>query len=376
MDERDLLALLYKGGRGLRTIQLTATTRTDHSAVAKAMEQWSRTDRASRSVMYASGREIERPRFYEETTRLWIERPDKIREEVDGQSPRYGVSIGDTWWIWNESQGAITNSGSPNHHAGLGQSYELLLEPAPLLPNFDFAICGEEKQAGRKAIRVHADARPKTDQRRFLPPLPVGSEECEFVVDLEYGILLRLTALFDNEPGMDMQIREIAINEPIPPETFEFRPPPGEKVEDAAQQHGIRDEPIDEVARRASFTVFIATRLDSPWRMRAMYLPKRRGQPHEHVHLHYHRDDATHSFGINQQLADAPLIFTAVSEPEEINHGGERLRVVRPTESFPLGSARLIRGGTSIEITSDNLPLERLLAVVDSLQPAPRDAES
>lgn len=375
MDERDLLALLHHGGRSLRTIRLTATTRTDHAALAKAMEQWSRGRHVSRSVMYATGPEIERPRFSQETTRLWIERPDKIREEVDGQFPRYGVSIGDTWWMWSEMQGAITNSGSPNHHAGLGQSYELLLEPAQLLADFDFAIRGEEEQAGRKAIRVHAHARPTSDQHTFMPPLPVGSEECEFVVDLEYGVLLRLTALFESEPVTDMQIQEIAVDEPIPPEIFEFAPPPGEQVEDAAQQHSIRDEPIGKIAQRASFVVFIATKLDGSWRMRAMYLPKRRGQPHEHVHLHYHRDDATHSFGINQQLADAS-IFTAVSEPEEIEHGGERLHVVRPTESFPLGSVRLIRGGTSIEITSDNLPIERLLGIVDNLQPAPGEDES
>ena len=288
---------------------------------------------------------------------------------------RYGVSVGDTWWMWSELQGAITNGGSPNHHAGLGQSFELLLEPAQLLADFDFAICGEELQAGRKAIRVHAHARPKGDQHRFMSPLPVGCEECEFVVDLEFGVLLRLTALFESEPVMDMQIQEIAVDQPIPPERFEFSPPPGEQLEDAAQPHGFRDEPIGKVARRASFTVFIATRLDGPRRMRATYLPKRRGQPHEHVHLHYHRDDATHSFGVNQQLADA-RIFTAVSEPEEIERDGEKVHIVRPTESFPLGSVRLIRDGTSIEITSDNLPIERLLAIVDSLQPAPSDDES
>jgi outer membrane lipoprotein-sorting protein len=375
MDERDVLVLLHHGGRSLRTIRLTATTRTDHAALVKAMEQWSHARNVSRSVMYATGPEVERPRFSEETTRLWIERPDKIREEVDGQFPRYGVSIGDTWWMWSELQGAITNGGSPNHHAGLGQSFDLLLEPAQLLADFDFAIRGEEEQAGRRAVRVHAHARPKGDHHGFMSPLPVGCEECEFVVDLEYGVLLQLTALFDSEPVMDMQIQEIAVDEPIPLETFEFAPPPGEHVEDAAQQHSIRDEPIGKVARRASFTVFIATKLHGPWRLRAMYLPTRRGQPHEHVHLHYHRDDATHSFGINQQLADAP-IFTAVSEPEEIEHCGERLHVVHPTESFPLGSVRLIRDGTSIEITSDNLPIERLLAIVDSLQPAPRDDES
>lgn len=377
MDERDLLVLLHRGGRDLRTVRLTGSTRTDHEAVSKAMERWNRERQGrSRSVMHAHGPAIERPRFYEETTRLWIERPDKVREEVEGQFARYGVSVGDTWWMWNDVQGAITNNGAPNHHAGLGDSFLRLLEPAHLLPIFDFTIVGDEEHAGRPTFRGHARRRRTTsDEHRFMPPLPVGTEECEFLVDIEHGTLLRLTALFDGDPGFDMQIEEIAYNEPIPPETFRFTPPPGEPVEDVSEQsRAIRDEPIEEVARRASFTVFIATGLEEPWRMRAMYLPKRRGQPHEHVHLHYHRDDAAHSFGINEQAADAPLMFTAVSEPEPVERNGEQLHVVRPSESFPLGSIRLIRDSTSIEITSDNLSIERLLSIVDSLRPAPRDA--
>jgi hypothetical protein len=373
VDDRDLVFLLHSGGRDLQTVRLMATSRTDHEAVAKAVERWNRRTHGTMSRMYATGPAVERPRFIEETTRLWIERPDKVREETEGEFPRYGVSVGSTWWMFNEHQGAITNNGAPNHSAGLGQQFNLMLEPAQLLPHFDFELGSKEQYAGRPAVRVRARERPARDQRRFLPPLPVGCEEAEFLVDLEHGTLLRLTALFEGEPGVDLQITEIAYNEPLPPDTFVFDPPAGETVEDITQQRGPRDEPIEEVVRRSSFPVFIATGLEEPWRMRAMYLPKRRGQPHQHVHLHYHREDATHSFGINQQPADEPLMFTAVSEPERVERNGEQLHVVRPTESFPLGSVRLIRDGTSIEITSDNLPIERLFSIVDSLQPAPRD---
>jgi outer membrane lipoprotein-sorting protein len=373
MDERDILFLLHSGGRDLRTVRLTAASLTDQEVVAKAVERWSRRTHGSASRMYACGSALERPRFLEETTRLWIERPDKTREETDGQFPRYGVSVGATWWMFNEHQGAVTNNGAPNHSAGLGQQFDLMLEPAQLLPDFDFELGSKKQHAGRLVVGVHARRRSAGDQRRFLPPLPVGCEEAEFLVDLEYGTLLRLTALFDGEPGVDLQITEIAYNEPIAPETFVFEPPAGETIEDISQQRGVRNEPIEDVVRRASFPVFAATGLDGSWRMRAMHLPVRRGQPHEHVHLHYHRDDATHSFGINEQPADAPLMFTAASEPEEIERNGEQLHVVQPTDSYPLGSVRLIREGTSIEIRSDNLTVERLLEIVDSLRFVPQD---
>jgi hypothetical protein len=64
-------------------------------------------------------------------------------------------------------------------------------------------------------------------------------------------------------------------------------------------------------------------------------------------------------------------LFTAVSEPEEISHNGVTMLVIRPTDAFPLASVRLTRDGTSIEITSDNLGLDRLLEIATSLRPAP-----
>ncbi|HEY7397086.1 MAG TPA: hypothetical protein VH538_02190 [Gaiellaceae bacterium] len=372
MDLRDLVALLHRGGRDLRTVRLVGTTRTDHEAVANAMERWRRERHDNAVVMRAYARDpaIERPRFEEQQTRLWVERPDKAREEVAGRDARYGVAVGSTWWLWVEGQGAMTNNGAANHHAGIGDGFRLFLEPAPLLPGFDFEVLGEVEQAGRRAARVRARARPSGDEGRLFGRLPAGCEECELAVDVEHGTLLRLVALLDGEPGVDTRIEEIAYDEPIPPETFEFVAPPGEEIEDVTLRRDLR-LPIDVVAERASFTVFVADGLDGEWRLHARHLPQRRGQPHEHVHLHYHRADATHNFGINEQPADAEPFFTTGREPETVERGGRTLKVVRPTESFPLGSVRLTVEGTSIEVTSDNLPVERLLELADGLKPLP-----
>ncbi len=103
-----------------------------------------------------------------------------------------------------------------------------------------------------------------------------------------------------------------------------------------------------------------------------MHLRPRRAQSYEQVHLHYHRDDAARQFGINEHRADAEPMFVAAAEPEELERNGERLHVVRPADAFPLATVRLRRDGTSIELTSQSLTLERLLEIVDGLRPAPR----
>ena len=273
------------------------------------------------------------------------------------------MRVGDTWWMYSEQLGAMTNNGSPNQ-AGLGQEFELMIEPAPILPLFDFEILGKEVQASRPALRVRGIQRPLAEGTPFLPsPLPAGCDDYELVVDLETGTLLRVVGLIDAEPVVDLQIVEVVFDEPITPETFAFEPPAGESIEDTSQREPLHPLPIEAVAERASFRVFVATGLEEPWRMHAMYITSRRGQPHEQVHLSYHRDDALHSFAINQQPADAPDLFTTAGEAEQIEHDGITMLVTRPTERLPLGGVQLTRDGTTIEVTSDNLPIDELLEI-------------
>jgi diguanylate cyclase (GGDEF)-like protein len=190
-------------------------------------------------TLSSGGSTRERPRFVEETTRLWLERPDRVREEKTGAFPRIGVRVGDTWWHYNEYQGAITNNGS-GVNTGLGGEFGLILEPAPLLPWFDFEILGDEVQADRPALRVLGRLRPAPRRAFFLPPpLPAGCDLFEFVVDREQGTLLRVVALINGEPALDLQIVEVAFDEPIAPETFVFEPPAGVTVKDVRDREGV-----------------------------------------------------------------------------------------------------------------------------------------
>ena len=367
----ELLAALHGGGRSLRTVQLTATSRADHQALMQAMERLSRQSGGSVMRMYARGPAVERPRFFEETTRLWLERPDKVREEREGEFPRFGVRVGDTWWLYSEQQGALTNNGEPNHQSGIGGEFELMLEPAPILPLFDFEVVGEELQASRPAVRVRGRQRSLGDGAGFLPsPLPHGCDDYEFVIDLETGTLLRAIGLIDGEAALDLQIVEVVFDEPIAPEMFVFTPPDDETIEDVAEHRTPLSLRIDEVAERASFAVFIATGLEEAWRMHARHVAPRRRQPFEHVHLGYHRGDGAHSFAIDQYSDAAGERFAAAEEYEALDHDGTTMHVIRPTEQRPLAIVRLQRDGTNIEITSDNLAVETLLDIATSLRPA------
>ncbi|HZR96819.1 MAG TPA: hypothetical protein VFA56_14065 [Gaiellaceae bacterium] len=369
MEVRDLLALLHGGGRALRTVGLTATSRTDTEAARRAMERWHRQRAETTVSLHAT--DPERPRIIEETTRLWLERPDKVREETAGEFARYGVRVGQTWWLYTEHGGAITNNGAANHSAGIGQQYELFVEPAPIIPHFDFRLEGEASQAGRAAARVRATPRFDAHERRLPITLPLGYDEYELLVDSEHGTLLALTAFLDGARAVDQRIAEIAYDEPIPPGTFVFQAPEGEEIEDVTRLHDVRDEPVEEIAKRTSFPVFVATGLDGVWRLRAMHVPVRRRQPVEQVHLHYHRDDATRSFSLHEQPAGAPPFFVATGrEPQELEHAGTTVEVVPATDDAPIAGVRLTRDGTTIEATSGTLGVDGLLEIVAGLRPA------
>jgi len=237
-----LLALLHGGGRSLRTVRLTATAHSDTEALFAARERERERSGAELVTLTipSGGPARERPRFVEETTRLWLERPDKLREEKDGEYPRTGVRVGDTWWLYNEHYGVVTNDGS-GHGVGLGQEFDLILEPARLLPWFDFEILDDEVQADQPAVRVLGRPRPASEPAflRLPSPLPAGCDLYEFVVDRERGTLLRVLGLFDGRPAMDLQIVEIVFDEPIAPETFVFEPPAGVEIKNLRERDGV-----------------------------------------------------------------------------------------------------------------------------------------
>src|SRR5690349_19719469 len=70
--------------------------------------------------LVAKGPAVARPATSQRTTRFWVQRPDRVREETAGdeEPPHLLVQVGATWWSHTERHGAMTNEGSPNHAHG------------------------------------------------------------------------------------------------------------------------------------------------------------------------------------------------------------------------------------------------------------------
>lgn len=64
---------------------------------------------------------------------------------------------------------------------------------------------------------------------RGLRALGTGADSYQLEVDRERGALLAATAIRHKQPFYKITALAIAFDEPIPPETFQFRPPEGEQ---------------------------------------------------------------------------------------------------------------------------------------------------
>jgi hypothetical protein len=143
------------------------------------------------------------------------------------------VAVGDLWWGYQPEWGAVTNEGDPELRSGGREApFPELFEPALHLPALDLELAGEASQAGRVGLIVRG--RPRDlDENLFTPILPRGADAHELLVDGVVGVVLRRTSLIDGEPFAVTEVEEIAFNEPVLPEMFVFRPPPGVPVRPA-----------------------------------------------------------------------------------------------------------------------------------------------
>ena len=200
MTERgDLLELLHGAAGSFHTIasrwRLWRDDQRAHAAFTAAHA-------ASGSVVvaaYAEGPPQPPPSWHEEEVRLWIAKPDRIREEhhggnVDGTLT---VSVGSTWWSYSPHIGAMTNEGDERQQNPTAQMFQPLLDPARVMGLFDIEITGRDERDGRSVICAVWRPRALSDHERFaLHQLGAGADEHAIEVDAERGLLLRLEARF------------------------------------------------------------------------------------------------------------------------------------------------------------------------------------
>jgi hypothetical protein len=173
------------------------------------------------------------PEEGEEEWRLWADGTDRRRAEFAlGMETVTVVFRGDTWWSWAPRLGGRTNGGRADVEHGIGPA-ETLLVPAPVVPVLDLEVLGPGRTLGRDTWRVRAVPAGDPFARLMgLHGLGVGADEYELLVDAERGFLLRAEARLEGRPFRVVEVTELAVDEPIPPETFVLEPPNGSGFEE------------------------------------------------------------------------------------------------------------------------------------------------
>jgi hypothetical protein len=344
----------------------------------RAMEAWQRSiPPESQAVTYLGGPEDEPgPEETVEQWRVWLAKPDRIRAEfvVQGKSVT-AVVLGETWWSWSASQGAMTNAGDPHSSHGTGPAYALI-EPAPILPAIELQVVGRSSFLRRTVLEVMAwpSALDEDDEeadflRGATHGLGSGADKYRLLVDAERGILLRAEALIRGEPFRILEMDEVAFDEDLPEETFA---PPG--APDIERLEPYRSISFQDLPGAVPFDVLVPER--PPF-----------GPPHVHI------EPPNRRYGIPMQVQ---IDYSSPLEGEEESRFwliesadlipdrdwvewreedgirlGEDLRV-RPV----LRIARLERSGTHVEIQSYRLTLKELRDLARSLVPLPPTLEA
>jgi len=337
----------------------------------KYMEAWDRhvEERSSAgggtlSIVLDAGSDEPQPTASEATVRLWLERPNRFREEYEGAwGDQTAVSDGEHLWRRVPRLGLLREKASK----GQGVLFATqLVNPAPLLPGLELELLGDADHAGRAAVRLRAA--PRHVSWHDLFGLAPGADRYELLVDAERGILLRAEALLEGTTLAWSEVVEVAFDEQLPPEVFVLKPAPGERVrtpEELAQDFPD-DVTLDEAARRASFTVWAPRKMGRGWEINVRYA---RGEPgpldRETVMLHY-RHEKQGQLGINETARDEKR----GASWELVERGGEAFRVwQRPDRRRMPTIVRFHKGDTSIELQSDDFELERLLEFARSFAP-------
>lgn len=216
----DVLELLHSSPSLWHTMQAAGTEWTDPSLFHEAFRRGF--DR--HSVMFTSISRDDSGVYDDddatERWRLWIEQPDRRRVEfLVGQQTVTAVWLGDTWWSWSPSQGAMTNNGQTNHSHGKGPS-EAIIETPALLGALTFEVLGRAQLLDREVLKAIATPRLLPMPSMALHGLGSGADDYVLSVDAERGVVLRSEARLRGKPFKVIEITEIDFDPPLPAATF------------------------------------------------------------------------------------------------------------------------------------------------------------
>lgn len=370
-DLADLLVLLHDAHRHAGPVRATLRT------WRRPREEMAALERTGGTGYAAIGGPA--PEEMIETLRLWLQPPDRIREEREtGSVTRTTVQRGDVWWTVDTDGDAMTNADDPEVSTGAGEDAQWLLDPAGLMGALVLTPLGRGEVAGRPTLRARGIPRASDDEEGMILRIG-GADEYVLDVDAERGVLLRVEARAGGAAFLILEVTEIAFGERFDAAVFELEPPPGQRFRGVLDDlpGTMRDLPIERVAVLAPFPVWMPARLPRGWELGATFAPasERLGTAPA-VYLHYAAPDASHQLAIHLSPADHPGEHPEYDHADpapwiEQERDGRRMQVREPAEDWQPAQVRLELDGTRILIHSRDLDASWLADLAGGLVRAP-----
>lgn len=369
----DLLDLLYGAGERWSTARLVVRTWGDSELSGEAMRRDAAARRAQGASVMVSSRDHGGPSTWEMTTRAWVDRPhDRARTELSrDHGDSLTVRAGRLWWSYSPHSGSMLNESDPDIGGGGAISLDWMLEPSAVISALELTVTGETVVAGRPAVAVVGVPRPADPRHGVGLPLAQGADEVRLAVDRERGVLLRFESRLEARPFSVQEVVELAFEEALDDGLFRFVSPDSSPVrsprETVSRPKAVS---VEEVARRASFTVLVPTRLPRGWRVDVAYSPPAARPPRpESVTLEVRSADRLEP---RVRVHQGPAPIPDSLEWEQVERGGVRILVWRHLGPGPGGTyeAKTEIAGTHVRANGD-VDRDVLLDIVASLEPAP-----
>jgi hypothetical protein len=273
------------------------------------------------------------------TTRLWIERPGRLREEVEGKYSHVHVSDGTREVYVAPVSGVVVLEGPPDRTdpvavtAGVTLAEERELEPI-----------GETDVAGRHGVRVRC------------------ADDRELVVDVECGLVLRDETRFEGAPLAVREVLELELDGTLDPALFVYEPGPGERVRSTSEPSYAVEllVGLEQAAAEAPFRVFLPREPG-----RGMHLVAGDANPDRSVSAVYMHETTEALIELDERAADPSYEPDRRAERVEVAGIEAFVRRYRRTGQIVV---ELVRDGTHVEVSSSDLGRDELLLVASSLE--------
>jgi len=368
----ELLELLHGADAPFETLYGRFRTWRHHERGRVAFEAWAKKERRRGASVGSFGRG-DAPEESEEFVSIWRQEPDLARTERPGS---YAVAVGERWWVWRDDSGAMSNEEDDSVSSGVGAEMGPFLSPARLLGLLRFEPAGRAERVGRQVIL--ADGWPRPMPRHMphsfvLHELGLGAERYRLELDAERGLVLAAQAFIDGAPFTEVKALELTVDEPLDPALFEFAPPEGEEVRSPLDLRHVKSNvSIAEAQAAAPFTLMIPERVPESWHLRCSYVAEReRPRTRPSVHLHYHSDSAHESLSISQGYASELGPEIDEEQFEKAQAGDRPVWIRKRDDTWPQAQLLMEHADTRIQMTSDSLSAEQLIALAAMLVPAP-----